>query len=387
MIRWALVLVAWLTAWLGAVSISAAAAGQAGPANRWSAVAVVAANGALRPAALKAESDRPPIPPLPRRKSAAGAPEVVAETWTGQEIAAAKARCAKLLKKIDAVIVPHPPIKEGKCGAAAPIRLVSLGKRPQVSFEPPALVNCTMAEALHTWIERDLQPLAKKYLGERIAKVEVMSDYSCRASTGRVGHRLSEHAYVDALDIGGFVTESGKTARVLDAWGTTNRDLVAQVATAKAAAEAEAAQRTAADKAAQRNLQDSKSKPSVSPPPAAVASKLGTPGSGLARRTRADGVERITLTLPGTAPRKLDFAARLGGPSSAADEDRPAKVAALGPQSLAAPAPGPSSRFLRAAHAAACRLFGTTLGPEANEAHRNHFHVDMAERKYKKICD
>ena len=30
---------------------------------------------------------------------------------------------------------------------------------------------------------------------------------------------------------------------------------------------------------------------------------------------------------------------------------------------------------------------GTTLGPEANEAHRNHFHVDMAERTIKKICD
>ncbi len=62
-------------------------------------------------------------------------------------------------------------------------------------------------------------------------------------------------------------------------------------------------------------------------------------------------------------------------------------MAALSPQSLAMPAPGPRSQFLRAAHAAACRIFGTTLGPEANEDHRNHFHVDMAERKYKKICD
>jgi hypothetical protein len=54
---------------------------------------------------------------------------------------------------------------------------------------------------------------------------------------------------------------------------------------------------------------------------------------------------------------------------------------------LAAPPAGPQARFLREAHAAACRIFGTTLGPEANEAHRNHFHVDMAERKVKKICD
>ena len=36
---------------------------------------------------------------------------------------------------------------------------------------------------------------------------------------------------------------------------------------------------------------------------------------------------------------------------------------------------------------AACRHFGTVLGPEANEAHRNHFHLDMAERKVKRICE
>jgi len=36
--------------------------------------------------------------------------------------------------------------------------------------------------------------------------------------------------------------------------------------------------------------------------------------------------------------------------------------------------------FLRAMHASACRRFGTVLGPEANEAHRNHFHFDLAER-------
>ncbi len=59
----------------------------------------------------------------------------------------------------------------------------------------------------------------------------------------------------------------------------------------------------------------------------------------------------------------------------------------ISPELLATPPTGPRARFLREAHAAACRIFGTTLGPEANEAHRNHFHVDMAERKVKKICD
>jgi hypothetical protein len=36
-----------------------------------------------------------------------------------------------------------------------------------------------------------------------------------------------------------------------------------------------------------------------------------------------------------------------------------------------------SGRLLRFAHDAACSLFTTTLGPEANELHRDHLHVDL----------
>jgi len=37
----------------------------------------------------------------------------------------------------------------------------------------------------------------------------------------------------------------------------------------------------------------------------------------------------------------------------------------------------PEARFLREVHAAACRFFHVTLGPEYNAAHHDHFHVDM----------
>jgi hypothetical protein len=40
-------------------------------------------------------------------------------------------------------------------------------------------------------------------------------------------------------------------------------------------------------------------------------------------------------------------------------------------------AAGPEGRFLRFAHDAACSSFSTTLGPEANAEHHDHFHVDM----------
>jgi hypothetical protein len=42
--------------------------------------------------------------------------------------------------------------------------------------------------------------------------------------------------------------------------------------------------------------------------------------------------------------------------------------------------------FLHALHAGACKLFGTALGPEANDAHKNHFHFDMKQRR-QPLCD
>ena len=46
-----------------------------------------------------------------------------------------------------------------------------------------------------------------------------------------------------------------------------------------------------------------------------------------------------------------------------------------------------SSGFLREIHASACKYFGTVLGPEANNAHKNHFHLDMAPRKTTNFCE
>jgi hypothetical protein len=50
------------------------------------------------------------------------------------------------------------------------------------------------------------------------------------------------------------------------------------------------------------------------------------------------------------------------------------------------PATDERSQFLKEIHAGACKIFGTVLGPEANAAHRNHFHFDMAKRRHSAYC-
>lgn len=41
---------------------------------------------------------------------------------------------------------------------------------------------------------------------------------------------------------------------------------------------------------------------------------------------------------------------------------------------------GPKAEFLREVRDGACKLFSTTLSPDYNAAHRDHFHLDQAER-------
>ena len=75
----------------------------------------------------------------------------------------------------------------------------------------------------------------------------------------------------------------------------------------------------------------------------------------------------------------------------------PAPVAALRKTTPpeAAPQDGPhaptlaerQSVFIKTVHDEACEVFGTTLGPAANEAHKNHFHLDMKARKRNGFCE
>ena len=324
--------------------------------------------GKVQPPAAKPQAGWPQV--LPEKAPAEAATPTV--PWSAQDIQLAAARCTALLKGLDVVVVAEQPIREGtECGNPAPMRLVSIGKSSPAVFSPPPLLTCDMIAALHRWLERDLQPLARKHLGASIVRVEAMSSYSCRNAYGRAKSRLSEHGRVNALDISAFVTAKGQATMVVADWGPTAREIEAQAVVARAAEEK-----------AQTELAAGAAGPAGSP--TAVAAPP--------RPTLSITIPGVTLELPGV-PSERDTAlglvprSRLGAPPLA-DLGAPAIVI---PASAPAAAPvqlGPKAAFLRSAHRAACRIFGTVLGPEANNAHKNHFHVDMAERaQIRAICE
>ncbi len=341
---------------------------------------------------------------IPEARAEAEARGKPLETWPVQEVELARARCTQLLKSVDAVTIPEPPVREGECGAPAPVRLVSIGRNPEVAISPPALVTCDFVAALHTWIKGDVQPLARKHLGSPIVKIESMSDYSCRNAYGRVKTRLSEHGRANALDIRGFLAQSGQMVTVLDDWGMTGREIAAAIAAEKRATEKAAAERALAEAEARRKAAIAGKSP---PPPggnaAAVAQRpLEVPPDVLNRRTLIEGLPRVTIDggMPGGTRATFDLVpSRLGGPKPAVEKtasgkpapDQPPRKPLKRAATPAVPAGPPSSEakalFLRQAHAAGCRLFGTVLGPEANNAHRNHLHVDVAERTTGAFCE
>ena len=155
--------------------------------------------------------------------------------WSAQEIAIAQAHCKAVLRGLDVVAVPEMPIREGvECGTPAPMKLISVGRNPPVSFSPPPILTCDMIASLGRWLGRDVQPLARKHLGAPVIQVETMSSYSCRNAYGRAGRKLSEHGHANALDVRGFVTARGKAALVVADWGPTVRETKAPTAIAKA---------------------------------------------------------------------------------------------------------------------------------------------------------
>jgi hypothetical protein len=249
--------------------------------------------------------------------------------WSDAEVIGALRRCVFELAPTGALVQPLEPIRNGQCGTPAPVRLRGFNLPMTMEVSPPAVVNCSIVAKLHDWIRDSLQPAAERHLGSRIARIVTASSYDCRNRIGSSDTRISEHAYANAIDISAVVTADGRTIDVLSNWGPTVRDLQNRTASADDGRTGGEAKETRGEAAG---------------------------GSTPARKEASSGRrsdQRKTMT---------DVAV--------ISEARTREAA-----------------FLRDVHAGACRIFGTVLGPEANEAHRNHLHLDLAPRRRRAFCE
>jgi hypothetical protein len=219
------------------------------------------------------------LPPMPLRapllskrgvirSSEPFGPEPPPARWSDAEISGAKSACARLLTDGAYEFKTVEPIKEGACGAPAPVRLAYVNHVPRVEVRPGATMTCPLADALDRWLREVVQPRAKALLHANVIRLGNLSAYVCRNRYNSATERISYHAFAEALDVSEFVTAKGEHISVLEHW----------------------------------------------------------------------------------------------------------------------PANDERSRFLKEVHDGACKIFGTVLGPEANAAHKNHFHFDMAKRRRSAYC-
>jgi len=163
------------------------------------------------------------VPALPEKRelpAAWGKPGMVEApaVWTPEEIAAAQRACISVVARAAYDLEPVDPIREGLCGAPAPVSLAALPGDATLSLVPAATLTCHMAARLREWVVRVLQPTAKARLGAPIAKIRLMGSYSCRRRYNAPDKRLSQHALAKAVDIAAFQTVDGRVISVLEHW-------------------------------------------------------------------------------------------------------------------------------------------------------------------------
>jgi hypothetical protein len=92
-----------------------------------------------------------------------------------------------------------------------------------VKLTRPVLLTQEMAIRVGRWVKDTLEPEAEKRLRSQIAAIDVGGSYSCRniygkPFGGRFAGRLSEHAFANAMDIGGFKLANGRSVDYVKHW-------------------------------------------------------------------------------------------------------------------------------------------------------------------------
>jgi hypothetical protein len=274
---------------------------------------------------LGSPKDWLPMAPSPEQEGKA--PQGPTATWTDKEIEAALMQCMQALAPITADVAPLDPIRDGDCGAPAPVLLKSIGGADKVSFDPPLVLDCAMVVGLDRWLKDSVQPAARDALSSPVVKI-IGSSYACRNVYNLPNGHLSQHAFANAIDLPMFVLADGRKVDVTHGWGPTQRDLIAAAKAKKAAA--------------------------------------GVTGSLAKQKTKAKGAATQVVKVS-TSPASNSTTVASPSPASADDSEVAAK-------------------FLRLAHDGGCKIFSTVLGPEANDAHRTHLHLDLQERKTS-VCE
>ena len=136
------------------------------------------------------------------------------EAWRDQAEQACIAR--KLVQPTAWVSLAREIDGPGPCGMQQPFRVTRLGNGAVALKQRVTLACPALAEA-EAWLADTIQPAANLYFGVAVAEINAGS-YACRGRNNRVGAKLSEHSFGNALDIMSFTLADGHVITVKGGW-------------------------------------------------------------------------------------------------------------------------------------------------------------------------
>ena len=108
------------------------------------------------------------------------------------------------------------------CGVQDAVRITEVYG---VALSTPAVMDCTTANALKTWVDKGLQPAFRR-MGT-VTHMKVAAHYACRTRNNQPGAKISEHGKGRAIDLSSFTLADGQVVTVLNGWhrGSTRKAL------------------------------------------------------------------------------------------------------------------------------------------------------------------
>jgi hypothetical protein len=124
--------------------------------------------------------------------------------------------------RMSAKHVLAPPVDSiegpGACGGTDLVRLeaVLLADNSRVEISPPAVLRCSMAEAIVDWVREDLDQLTTANLAAKLRSIRNFAAYHCRPRNNITGAAISEHGKGNALDIRSVMLTNGRNVDPTD---------------------------------------------------------------------------------------------------------------------------------------------------------------------------
>ena len=119
--------------------------------------------------------------------------------------------CLAALAAASVKVTPRDPIRDGACRSDDPLAVTAVAG---VTLSPEAIVGCDVATGLAAWIAEVVRPAATELLKTEVESLSIAGSYECRGRNRVAGAKLSEHAFGNALDIGGVVLKGRGAIRI-----------------------------------------------------------------------------------------------------------------------------------------------------------------------------